>query len=209
MDWWIIITLIIAGALAYGYWDHTRQRRHLGKLFALLAAKYRGEVKPGNLLVFPQLRFQIDGRRYLVAAMATDGSDAGESGPFTFVDVDLPFDTGRKIRVKRSTGGAKRLMEAIGSGGRPTTGHREFDEAFRIEGSDQIFASSLLELPVREKLLGSRARRLDVKVQGKKISVQRDGITESTADLEELIDIAGLLADHCPTTLGTAETGSR
>ncbi len=209
MDWWIIITLIIAGALAYGYWDHNHQRRHLGKLFALLAAKYRGEVKPGNLLVFPQLRFQMDGRRFLVAAMATDGSDSGESGPFTFVDLDLPFDTGQKIRVKRSTGGAKRRMDALGTGGHPTTGHKEFDEAFQIEGSDQVFASSLLELPVREKLLSSRARRLDVKVQGKKVSVHRDGITESAADLEELIDIARLLAERCPSNLGTADTGPR
>ena len=209
MDWWIVITLIIAATLAYGYWDHNHQRRHLGKSFALLATKYGGDVKPGNLLVFPQLRFQMDGRRYLVTAMATDGSDAGESGPFTFVDVDLPFDTGRKIRVKRSAGGGKRLMDALGPGGHPTTGHKEFDEAFRIEGSDQIFASSLLELRVREKLLGSRAPRLGVKVDRKKISVHRDGIAESTADLEELIDIPGLLADHCPTTLGTAETGAR
>ena len=201
MDWWIIITLIIAGALAYGYWDHNHQRRHLGKSFALLATKYRGEVKPGSLLVFPQLRFQMNGRRYLVAAMATDGSDSGESGPFTFVDVDLPFDSGQKIRVKRSAGGTKRLLDALGPGGHPTTGHKEFDEAFRIEGSDQVFATSLLQLPVREKLLSSRARRIEVKVQGKKISVQTDGIAKSTADLQELIDIAGLLADHCPKNL--------
>ena len=201
MDWWIIITLIIAGALAYGYWDHNHQRRHLGKSFALLATKYRGEVKPGSLLVFPQLRFQMNGRRYLVAAMATDGSDSGESGPFTFVDVDLPFDSGQKIRVKRIAGGTKRLLDALGPGGHPTTGHKEFDEAFRIEGSDQVFATSLLQLPVREKLLSSRARRIEVKVQGKKISVQTDGIAKSTADLQELIDIAGLLADHCPKNL--------
>ena len=203
MDWWIIITLIIitliiAATLAYGYWDHNHQRRLLGKSFALLATKYGGEVKPGNVLVFPQLRFERDGRRYLVTAMATDGSDAGESGPFTFVEVDLPFDTGRKIRVKRSVG--KRLMDALGPGGHPTTGHKEFDEAFRIEGSDQIFASSLLELRVREKLLGSRAPRLGVRVDRKKISVHRDGIAKSTAELQELIDIAGLLAGYCPTT---------
>ena len=201
MDWWIIITLITAAALAYGYWDHNHQRRHLRKSFALLAEKYGGEVKPGNVLVFPQLRFEIDGRRYLVAAMATDGSDSGESGPFTFVDVDLPFDTDRKIHVKKSAGGATRLMDAMGLGGRPTTGHREFDEAFRIEGSDQVFASSLLELRVREKLLSLRAPRLEVKVQGKKISVQTAGIAKSTADLQELIDIAGLLAGHCPRNL--------
>ena len=201
MDWWVVITLIIAGALAYGYWDHNHQRRHLGKSFALLATKYRGEVKPGSVLVLPQLRFERDGRRYLVAALPTDGSDSGESGPFTFVDVDLPFDTGQKIRVKKSAGGTTRLMDAIGLGRRLTTGHKEFDEAFRIEGSDQVFATSLLQLPVREKLLSSRARRIEVKVQGKKISVNRDGIAKSTADLQELIDIAGLLADHCPANL--------
>ena len=208
MDWSILIALTIVAALAYGYWDHTRQRRHLGKSFAVLAARYRGQATPGNLLLLPQLRFERNGCRYLVAALATDGSDSGESGPFTFVDLELPFDTGREIHVKRGTGGGKRLMEAIGAG-RPTTGHREFDEAFQIETSDQVFTSALLELRVREKLLSSRARRIEVKVAGKKISVHRDGIAESTADLEELIDIAGLLADHCPANLGTADSGPR
>ncbi len=209
MDWWILIALTIAAALAYGYWEHTRQRRHLGKSFALLAAKYRGQVRPGNLLLLPQLRFERDDRRYLVAALATNGSDSGESGPFTFVDLELPFDTGREIHVRRGTGGGKRLMDTLGPGGHPTTGDKEFDEAFQIETSDQVFTSALLELRVREKLLRSRARRIEVKVAGKKISVHRDGIAESTTDLEELIDIAGLLADHCPANLGTAKTGPR
>ena len=48
-----------------------------------------------------------------------------------------------------------------------------------------------------------------MKVAGKKISVHRDGIAESTADLEELIDIAGLLAERCLSNLGTAKTGPR
>ena len=196
MHWWLVITLIIMAAVAYGYWGHKNESRHLAKSFALLAAERRGEVKPGNWLVFPQLRFEMKNRQYLVNAMATSGVEG--SGPFTFVDLELPFDTGQKIRVKRRTGVAKRPIEAVAHDGPPTTGHKDFDEAFRIEGSNQVFASGLLELPVRQKLLGSRMPGLEVRVAGQRISVHIEGIAKSKADLAELIDVATLLADHCP-----------
>ena len=64
MNWWVVITLIIAAALAYGYWDHNHQRRHLRKSFTLLAEKYGGEVKPGNLLVFPQTGPYVGGQSF-------------------------------------------------------------------------------------------------------------------------------------------------
>ena len=199
MDWWLIIAFIITAALAYGYWTHDHERRHLAELFALLAPQSRGEVKPGNWLVFPQLRFELENGHYLVTAMASDGTDRG--GPFTFVNLELPFDTRRKIRVKRSAGYTKRLIAGIAPGRYPTTAHKEFDEAFQIEGSDQAFVSCLLEADIRQKLLGSGMPRLDVRVEGQKISVQMDGIAKSKADLEELIDIASLLADRCPENL--------
>ena len=199
MDWWLVVTLMIAAALAYGYWTHKHERRHLARLFDLLAAEYGGEVKPGNWLVYPQLRFEVKNRHYLVAAMATSGDEG--SGPFTFVDLDFPFDTGQKVRVSRRTGFAKRPIGAIAPGRPPTTGHREFDEAFRIEGSNQVFVSGLLEVPVRQKLMGSRMPHLEVRVAGQKINVHIGGIAKSKADLEELIDIATLLADHCPKSL--------
>ena len=201
MHWWLVITLIIAGALAYGYRTHQRERRQLAGLFSLLCAKYGGELKAGNWLVYPQLRFERKNGHYLVAAMATDGSDSGDSGPFTFVDLELSFDTGRKILLKRSPSNAGSLVDGITPGREPTTGHRVFDEAFQIEGSHQGFASGVLQADVRQKLLAWHRPRLDVRIQGRKISVYMDGIATSKADLEELIDIASLLADHCAASL--------
>ncbi len=206
MFWWVIITAFIAAALAYGYWGHTGQSRHLSKLFALLAEKYRGEVKKANLLALPQLRFEINDRRFLVTAMATSGHVAaggsGYQGPFTFVNLNLPFDTRQKFRAERSdanpTSGASHLIGAVLPGTRPATGHTAFDRAFRMEWSDHAFATHLLSESVRRKLLNSRLPRLDVRVEDQKISVHFDGIAKSEADLEELIEIAVLLADHCP-----------
>lgn len=209
MSWWIAITAFIAAALAYGYWDHTKQSRHLTQLFARLAEKYQGKVKKANLLALPQLRFDMNGRRFLVTAMATSGhvvaGSSGYSGPFTFVDLSLPFDPGQKVRVERSdsnlTSSANRLIAAVMPCKRPATGHMEFDEAFRIEWSDQEFATRLLDVRVRQKLLDSRLPHLDARVDGETISVHIDGIAKSDADFEELIDIAVLLADHCPPNL--------
>ena len=209
MSWWIVITAFIAAALAYGYWDHTKDSRHLTKLFARLAEKYQGKVKKANLLALPQFRFDMNGRRFLVTAMATSGhvvaGSSGYRGPFTFVDLSLPFNLGQKVRVERSdsnlASSASRLIAAVMPGKRPATGHMEFDEAFRIEWSDQTFASRLLDVRVRQKLLDSRLPHLDARVDGETISVHMDGIAKSVSDLEELIDIAVLLADQCPPNL--------
>jgi len=120
MTWWLVIAAVVVAALAYGYWDHTKQSRHLAKLFAALAAKYRGQVKRASLLALPQLRFERDGRAVLVGALATSGQvsagSSGYSGPFSFVDLELPFDSGQKLRAERATGiehHAGRLIDAV------------------------------------------------------------------------------------------------
>ena len=205
MHWWLVITAVIAAALAYGYWDHRRESRRLARLLAVLAATYRGDLKKASHLVLPQLRFELNGRRFLVTAMATSGQvvagSSGYSGPFTFVDLDLAFDCGQKIRVERSARSrrvAERLIDAVSPGQRPMTGHEDFDAAFRIPESDQVFASRLLDQRVRRRLLNASQPRLDVRVDGRRISVHMDGYPKSKVDLEELIDIAVLLADRCP-----------
>jgi hypothetical protein len=201
MVWWLVIGAVIAAALAYGYWDHTKQSRHLSSLFAVLAAKHGGRVTAASFLALPQLRFEIDGRKLLVAAMATSGAEAPDRGPFTLVDLELPFDSGQKLRVKRGQGGAGALVEAIAPGRHPVTGHEAFDQAFRIEGGDQAFVSRFLGARVRWKLLDSRLPSLKLRVDGRTIVIHMDGIAGSAAELEEMIDIAVLLADHCPTNL--------
>jgi hypothetical protein len=198
MVWWLVIAAVIAAALAYGYWDHTKQSRRLARLFAILAAKRRGRVKAASFLALPQLRFEIDGRKVLVAAMATSGAETPDSGPFTLVDLELTFDSGQKVRIERGRGGANALVEAVVPGRYPVTGHGTFDQAFRIVGGDPAFISRLLDPRVRWKLLDSRLPQLKLRVNGRQISVHMDGIASSTAELEELIDIAVLLADHCP-----------
>ncbi len=201
MSWWLVIAAFIAAALAYGYWDHTRQSRRLAKLFADLAAKHRGEVTRATLVALPQLRFEIDGRRVLVTAMATSGALGRDSGPFMVVNLDLPFDTGQKIRIERSdadlTSGANRLIDAVTPGSRPTTGDKTFDEAFRLEWSDPAFASRLLDSHARRTLLNMRLARIDVRLEGPTISAHSDGFATSTAEIEALIDIAVLWAERC------------
>lgn len=201
MSWWLVIAALIAAALAYGYWDHTRQSRRLANLFADLAAKHRGVVKRASLVALPQLRFETGGRRVLVTAMATSGTSGRDSGPFMVVILELPFDSGQKIRIERSdadlTSGANRLIDAVTPGSRPTTGDTAFDEAFRFEWSDPAFASRLLDASVRQTLLNARLPHLDVRLDGPKISAHSDGIAASTAEIEALIDIAVLWADRC------------
>ncbi len=201
MSWWLVIAALIAAALAYGYWDHTQQSRRLAKLFADLAAKHGGEVTRASLVVLPQLRFETDGRRVLVTVMATSGTHGRGSSPFMVIKLELPFDTGQKIRIERSdadlTGGANRLIDAVTPGSRPTTGDEAFDEAFRLEWSDPAFASRLLDPHVRRTLSNAPLAHLDVRLEGPTISAHSDGFAASTAEIEALIDIAVLWAERC------------
>ena len=200
MDWWLIILALIAAALTYAYWEHTKQSRYLTKFFAILAERYQGKVKRASLLVLPQLRFETNGRRFLVTAMATSGQVAagtsGYSGPFTLVDLQLPFDTAKETRIVRASGVGDKLVDLVLSGAQVSTVDAEFDAAFRISGRDKTFAPLLLDETVRQKLLNSHLARLDVRVAGQKIVVHMDGIAQSLAELEELIEISVLLADR-------------
>ena len=171
MEWWLAITALAAAALGYAYREHTRHRRRLGTLFASIAEERGGRVRPGSLLVLPQLRFEQDDGRYLVTAMANSGAHDGARGPFTLVEVELL---------------------------------RAFEEAFRIRAGDAPAAFRFLERPVREKLIASRLPRLEVRREGRKLSVHMDGIAASREEIEELIDIASLLAGDRPRESATS-----
>ena len=91
-------------------------------------------------------------------------------------------------------------------GGRLSTGDGKFDEAFRIEGDNQPFASTLLDSDVRRQLLSASPRGVEARVERNKIIVTMEGIARSAEDLEVLIETARLLADHCPRTVGLPES---
>jgi hypothetical protein len=76
----------------------------------------------------------------------------------------------------------------------PTEGLHAFEDAFRIRAGDAVATVRVLDAPVREKLMASRLPRLKARVEGRKISVHMDGIAASREELEELIEIASLLA---------------
>ncbi len=192
MDWWLAIMVLAAAAVAYAYREHTRHWRRLAALFASLADKYGGEVRPGSLLVLPQLRFEQDSGRYLVTAMANSGAHDGARGPFTFVDVELASNSGQEIRVERRAVG--RPADPGAPGTVAIEGLQAFEDAFLIRAGDAAATVRFLEAPVREKLMASRLPRLEARVEGQKVSVHMDGIAASREEFEELIDIASLLA---------------
>lgn len=208
MFWWLAITGFIAVALAYAYWGHRASSRHLSGLLAPLATRHGGDLRPADLLHMPQLRFEKEGRRFLVMAMPNSGASqvgASDHGPFTFVDLDLPHDIGHKIRIQLGdpnlTSNGVRIIDPFTTISRPATGDPAFDEAFRIAGGDQAFAARLLDQGLRERLLAAKLPRLELRLEGSQISVHMDGIAKTEAQLVELIEIAELLADRCPASV--------
>jgi hypothetical protein len=190
MTWGLIIGAVIVAALVSGYRVHTRDSRHLAGLFAVLAAEYEGELKPATFTALPQLRFERDGRRVLVTAMASSGAQTGDNGPFTVVELVLPFDSGGKVRARRRTGGWL--------AGQAETGHDSFDAAFRIEWSDPALGARILDPNVRWAMLQPALPPIDVRLVGDKVTVLADGVARSKADLDAMIAIANLVADRSP-----------
>jgi len=207
MLWWTVILSVIVAALAYAYWEHGKQSRRLADLFTAVATAHGGEVKAATVLALPQLRFERDRRRYFVGAMASGGplvsgtaSRPGFNGPFTFAHLELPFDTGQELRIQRMDNldrSANRLLRSIAAGHRQTSGDDVFDHTFGIQSNEQAFVRRVLDPPLRRKLLDSSQQRLEVAVTGAKISVRIDDYVESAAELDEMIEIASLLADNC------------
>ena len=190
MTWGLIIGAVIVAALVYGYRVHMRDSRHLAGLFAVLAAEHGGELKPASFVALPQLRFERDGRRVLVTAMASSGAQTGDDGPFTVVELDLPFDGGGKVRARRHTGSWL--------SGQAETGHDSFDAAFRVEWSDPALGATVLDPNVRWAMLQSTLPGLDVRLVGHKVTVLAGGIARAKDDLDAMIAIATLVADRCP-----------
>ena len=210
MIWWIVIPAVIAAALAYAYWEHRKQSRRLVDLFIPLATTYGGDVKAATVLALPQLRFERDGRRYFLGAMASGGtlvsgsaSRPGFNGPFTFANLEIQPDTGQELNIQRTDRldhGVNRLVSSVSSGHISTSGDSAFDNAFRIRSDDQAFVHRVLDPSLRQKLLGSSQQRLEVALTGTKISVHIDDYVKSAAELDEMIEIATLLAENCSVT---------
>ena len=201
MSWSLGTVLVVVAALAYGYWDHRRNSRRITHLLAPLARRHAGQLKAASLLALPQLRFELAGRHVLVTVMANSGAHIGSSGPFTVVEVELPFDTGEKLRVERSDGrlsrGVRRLVDRVRSGGRGATGDEAFDRVFRLAAGEHAFANRLLDAEVRSRLLGAALPQLDLRVDGSKVSVTMDGSAQSEAQIEALIELVMLVGDRC------------
>ena len=113
-------------------------------------------------------------------------------------------NTARKTQIVRSSGVGDQLIDSVLPGEQVSTGDEAFDAVFLIRGKDKNFARLLLDETSRQKLLNSRLPRLDIRVDGQKIIVHMDGITQSLAEIEELIEISALLADRA--SAGTRST---
>jgi hypothetical protein len=210
MIWWIVIPAIMVAALAYAYWEHRKQSRHLVDLFTPIATAYSGDIKAATVLTLPQLRFVRDGRRYFLGAMASGGtlvsgtaSRPGFNGPFTFVNLEIQPETGHELNIQRTDRldrSVNLLVSSVSSSHISTSGDSAFDNAFRIRSDDQAFIHHVLNPLLRQKLLGSTQQRLEIALSGPKISVHIDDYVKSPADLDEMIEIATLLAENCSAT---------
>ena len=165
MPWFLIIGLGVTAALAIGYRTHVRDRRNLKRAFQPLAAKHGGTISPGSWLALPQLRFSVSERRYYAGALATDGA---EGPPFTFLEVELPFDSGRSFRWK------------------PPWRSKD----------NSISGTSVLELSMRAALERSGSAVKELRLKGNRLSLIRHGVTDTASDLEAMTTLADQLADH-------------
>ena len=197
----LTIGVIIAAALVHGYCEHTRESRQLDGVFKGFARVHGGQVTRRTFLRLPKFRFEWGGRNAWIGALANAGFAAPDQGPFTYLDLELPRDTGQHLRIERTDtsvrGLADRAADTLIMANNPATGDERFDKAFRITGPDHAFAARLLDADIREKLLASPVPQLDLHVSGPTVSIHRDGIASSQNELEEMVAVAALVAERC------------
>lgn len=197
----LTLGVIIAAALVHGYCEHTRESRQLDGVFKGFARVHGGRVTRRKFFALPKFRFEWSGRNAWIGAMANAGATAPDQGPFTYLDLELPRDTGRHLRIERTDssvlGYANRIADMVVAAHSPATGDERFDRAFRITGQDHAFATRLLDADIREKLLASPVPQLDLQVAGPTVSIHREGIASSQTELEEMVAVAALVAERC------------
>ena len=187
MEWWLIIGAVVIVALVFAYREHGQESRRLGKLFKLLAAKHRGQVKRGSFLLLPQLRFETDHGAYWLGTLANSGShgdpQGGGNGPFTFLILQMPKDSGRQFSLRRKAGQADAAVT--------------LEEAYRIKGTGAEELIRFLPPRLARKLLESRLSGLELRLEGAEITLHSEGYAQSKEALDEMIELAGLLAEAC------------
>ncbi len=197
MEWWLGIAAVVAGALGYGYWEHTRESRRLTAIFARLSDQLGGRVVRASLLTLPQLHVDQDGAKLMVTAMPTSGQVAagttGYTGPFTFADLTLPHDSAMNLQILRIHGIVDEITKTLSLRG-CTTGDAAFDAAFRLLSDDCSSAKKCVGADIRHRLVESSLEGLDIRINGRKISVHMNGFVQTQGEIEELIGIATRLA---------------
>lgn len=161
-----------------------------------LAARYGGTLRPASPMTFPSLHFETEDRHYRVHAMPTAGPNA-LPGPFTFVQLTLPFDSTLQAEVKRTPARIRGAVAALAPDRQAITGDPAFDQAFRLKGRDQAVMVDLLDDDLRASVLAAQLAGLNLRLAGDEITVFIDGLAKTTAEIEEMIALAGALAERC------------
>lgn len=181
MEWWLIIGAVVIMALVFAYREHNRERRRLGKLFKLLAAKHRDQAKAGSFLYLPELFFEKDHGSYRLGAMATSGSPG--DGPFTYLKLRMAEDCALKATLKRKDAKADAAVA--------------LEEAYGIKGAGWEELTHLLKPRLARKLLESRLKGLELRLNRADIALHLEGFVQDKEALDEMIELAGLLAEAC------------
>jgi hypothetical protein len=219
--WWltgipVVALLVFITHEAFGLWPslgfftlvyvcagfiYRQDSRGLIGVLKPLAQKYGGELDTGTPLSYPQLRFEAAARRYCVRAMPNAGASV-PAGPFTLVQLTLPFDSVRQAEVKRTPALIRGAVAALAPEWQAPTGDTDFNQVFRIEGRDQAVMVGLLDDGLRERLLASPLPDLRLRLRDATITVIMDGLAKTVAEVEEMIDLADAFADRCADPAG-------
>lgn len=214
--WWLLALPVIAVTVLityedFGLWPSlgffalvisaafylfSQDSRGLSAIMKPIAARYGGTLSPATLMNFPQLHFEAEGRLHAIHAMPNAGASS-LPGPFTFVRLTLPFDSGHQAGVRQVPARVRGAVAAIAPQLQATTADPAFDKAFRLEGRDQAIMAELLNDELRARLVASQLPALHLRIAGAEINVFIDGLAKATAEIEEMIALAGTLADRC------------
>ena len=183
----VLALLIVAVVVAFARWKK-REQEELFRLLQRQAEKRGGRTKPGTILYYPKLTLSREGVELTASALLAGGRPDRRSA-MTYVTFPLVVPPDHGFRITKKTKSVQSFVEGRLGGSRIRTGNPAFDQAFRVQGENEVTALHFLTETVQRSLLAFD-ETVDVHFDNDQFTVKVDEIVKREATLDRMLDLA-------------------
>lgn len=186
----IIWPFVIIGLLGYVFWAAAKkQAAKRAALFREQATLRGGTLEDGTLRGYPRLLLPYGDQEVRIYSVP----GARNAPPCTYAECSLELPKEVSLTLSRESFGT-RVRRAFG-GQVIRTDNEEFDRAYSVTGSDELFARSFLTGDIQHGLLELKKLDLEMEFRQNRFELSMTRIPETRAEYDRFIGIALLLIE--------------